>query len=240
MSSLRKNVASQHIGFCLNNTSTGAPVTGGGAGNVVIDGGAQAACAGTFTHKGSGQWDYAPTQAETNGTNISFAFTGTSAIQVGMTFYTLNYDTTAAIVPANVTQALGNPVTTATNGILDVNTKNKNNAAALSDPTNFNLLSIDGSGNVAITSNVKKNAASRLIFVMTDSTTHNPKTGLTVTSQRSIDGGALASAANSVTEISNGLYTLVLASADTNGNDINYRFTATGADDLNIEFVTQP
>lgn len=101
-------------------------------------------------------------------------------------------------------------------------------------------ISTDGSGNVSITSNVKKNAASRLIFVMTDSTTHNPKTGVTVTSQRSIDGGALASTANSVTEISNGLYTLVLAAADTNGNDINYRLTGSGADDLNIEFVTQP
>jgi len=92
MASLLKNTASQHIGFVLTNVSTGAPVTAGGAGNVVIDGGAQAACAGTFTHKGSGQWDYAPTQAETNGTAISFAFTGTSAIQIGMLFYTDQVD----------------------------------------------------------------------------------------------------------------------------------------------------
>ena len=107
MSSLRKNVASQHIGFCLNAIATGNPVTAGGAGTIVIDGGAQAVCAGTFTHKGTGQWDYAPTQAETNGTNISFAFTGTGAIQVGMTFFTIGYDPTVANLPANVTQLLG-------------------------------------------------------------------------------------------------------------------------------------
>ena len=107
MSSLRKNVASQKIGFCLNAIATGNPVTAGGAGNVSIDGGAQAACAGTFTHLGTGQWIYAPTQAETNGTNISFAFTGTGAIQVGMTFFTIGYDPTVANLPTNVIQVNG-------------------------------------------------------------------------------------------------------------------------------------
>lgn len=98
MASLRKNVASQHVGFCLNSIAAGTPVTAGGAGTVSKDGGAQAACAGTFTHLGTGQWDYAPTQAETNATNVSFAFTGTGAIQIGMTIYTDNWDTTAAVL----------------------------------------------------------------------------------------------------------------------------------------------
>lgn len=107
MSSLRKNIGGQKIGFCLNAIATGNPVTAGGAGNVSIDGGAQAACAGTFTHLGTGQWIYAPTQAETNGTNISFAFTGTGAIQVGMTFFTIGYDPTVANLPVNVIQVNG-------------------------------------------------------------------------------------------------------------------------------------
>jgi hypothetical protein len=93
---------------------------------------------------------------------------------------------------------------------------------------------------VNVTSNINKNAASRITFVMTDSTTHAPKTGVTVTAQRSLDGGALASCANSVTEIGSGLYTLVLAAADTNADELCYRFTGTGADDLIIERVTQP
>ena len=104
MSALRKNVASQHIGFVLTNSSTGVPVTAGGAGTVVIDNGAQAACAGTFTHKGTGQWDYAPTQGETNGNSVCFAFTGTSALQVGMQLFTIGYDPAQAQVAANVTQ----------------------------------------------------------------------------------------------------------------------------------------
>jgi hypothetical protein len=96
------------------------------------------------------------------------------------------------------------------------------------------------SGNVPITSNIKKNAASRIGFTMTDSTTHAPKTGLTVASTVSIDGGAFGATVNSVTEISSGDYTLVLAAGDTNGNDLIFRFTASGADDLNIEVTTQP
>ncbi len=96
------------------------------------------------------------------------------------------------------------------------------------------------SGLVAVTSNIQKNAASRITFVMTDATTHAPKTGCTITSQRSLDGGALASTANTASEIGSGLYTLVLAAADTNANELCYRFTASGADDLVIERVTQP
>jgi len=107
MSSIQKNVAGQHIGFVLNSIAAGTPVTAGGAGTVVIDGGAQASCAGTFTHKGTGQWDYAPTQAETNGTQISFAFTGTGAIQIGMTIYTIGYNPTLASLPGNVIQWAG-------------------------------------------------------------------------------------------------------------------------------------
>lgn len=131
MASLRKNVASQVIFFQLTNVTTGAAVTAGGTGNVTIDAGAQAACTGTFTHLGTGQWKYAPTQAETNGTAIGFQFTGTAAIIINIHFFTDNFDTTAANLPANVTQILGTAVSTpATAGILDVNVKNINNVAA--------------------------------------------------------------------------------------------------------------
>lgn len=115
-------------------------------------------------------------------------------------------------VTANVTQWLGSAVTAATAGV----------------PI------------VSVTSNIKKNAASRLTFTMTDSTTHNPKTTLTVTGQVSIDGAAFVSLTNAVTEISNGDYTVSLAAADTNGNALMFRFTATAADDLNIFALTQP
>jgi hypothetical protein len=95
--------------------------------------------------------------------------------------------------------------------------------------------------NYTITSNVKKNTAqSAFMFLMTDSTTHAPKTGLTVTATRSIDGAAFAACANSATEVSGGWYTIALATTDVNGNDIALRFTAAGADDCDIKFKTQP
>jgi aminopeptidase-like protein len=94
---------------------------------------------------------------------------------------------------------------------------------------------------VATTSNIKKNQAlSGFTFTMTDSTNHAPVTGLTVTPQVSHDGGAFASTTNAVSELSNGDYKINLSATDLNGNNVMLRFTAVGADDLNILIVTQP
>lgn len=67
-------------------------------------------------------------------------------------------------------------------------------------------------------------------FQMID-TDGDPATGLTVTAQRSIDGGALATCSNAVAEISNGLYKITLSAADLNGDVVALRFSATGAVD---------
>jgi hypothetical protein len=94
---------------------------------------------------------------------------------------------------------------------------------------------------VSINSNqLKDTIQNGFMFVMTDSTTHLPKTGLTVTSQVALDGGAFAATTNSPTELSNGVYILNLAAADVNGNHVMLLFTATGADTLFVEEVTQP
>jgi hypothetical protein len=83
---------------------------------------------------------------------------------------------------------------------------------------------------------IKKNTAyAGFQFVMYDSTTNTPKTGVTVSATRSIDGAAFAATANSATEIASGAYTIDLAAADLNGNTILLRFTGTGAND---SFVT--
>ncbi len=74
---------------------------------------------------------------------------------------------------------------------------------------------------------------------MTDSTTHLPKTGVTVTAQRSIDGAAIASCANSATELSLGLYSLVLAAADVNGAMITLVLSGSACDTRFIGLVTQ-
>lgn len=88
--------------------------------------------------------------------------------------------------------------------------------------------------------NLKKNTAfNNFQFVMVDSS-GIPKTGLTVSATRSIDGAGFSACANAVTEISNGWYTINLANTDLNGNDIAFRMTATGAADLDFSVVTSP
>ncbi len=88
---------------------------------------------------------------------------------------------------------------------------------------------------------VKKNTAlANFEFVMYQSGDHvTPATGLTITSTRSIDGGALLAAANVATEVGGGVYKINLAAADLNGNVIMFRFAATGADATFAEFLTQ-
>ncbi len=108
-------------------------------------------------------------------------------------------------------------------------------------PTNFALLSIDGNGKVALQSptNIKKNVAlSNFMFLMTDSTNHQPATGLTVSVQLSKDGAAFAGSTNSVTEVGNGWYKINFTQAEMNADFVALRMTATGADTLNISFPT--
>jgi len=84
---------------------------------------------------------------------------------------------------------------------------------------------------------IKKNTAfSNFEFLMVDATDHvTPEVGLTVTGQRSIDGGAFATISGTIAEVSNGIYQVDLLAADTNGDVITYRFSSAGAAD---RFVT--
>lgn len=94
----------------------------------------------------------------------------------------------------------------------------------------------------ATTSNTKKNQAlNNFVFLMTDSSSHLPATGKTVSVTRSIDGAAFAAGTlSAITELSNGMYIVSFAAADLNGNCIILRATATGCDDTFERVVTQP
>lgn len=90
---------------------------------------------------------------------------------------------------------------------------------------------------IAIQKNVALNA---FPFYLVSSADHvSPATGLTVTAQRSLDGGTFALMSNTAVEVANGCYYINLAQADTNADTISYKFTATGADPRVIQFVTQ-
>jgi hypothetical protein len=91
-------------------------------------------------------------------------------------------------------------------------------------------------------SNIRKNQAlTAFTFLMTDSTTHAPVTGKTVTATRSIDGGAFAAGTlSAVTELSNGLYKVNFGAADLNGNVVVLRATAAASDDTFERIITAP
>lgn len=78
-------------------------------------------------------------------------------------------------------------------------------------------------------------------FAMFSATAPNGlATGLSITSSRSIDGGAVAGTTNGVSEVGSGIYKINLAAADLNGNSITFIFTAPSALDCAFTFVTQP
>ena len=88
---------------------------------------------------------------------------------------------------------------------------------------------------------IKKNTAlANFMFLMVDSTDHiTPKTGLTITSTRSIDGAAFAACANVAAEVANGMYKISLAATDLNGDVIAFKFTGGAtADDRLLTVIT--
>lgn len=110
------------------------------------------------------------------------------------------------------------------------------------DKTGYSVSTVGDKSNYTITSNIKKNQSLLAFeYLMTDAITHSPATGLTVTVNRSIDGGAFAAGTlSAVTEIGNGIYAVDFGSGDLNGNVITLQATAIGADTAFERIVTQP
>lgn len=86
---------------------------------------------------------------------------------------------------------------------------------------------------------VKNVGYSNFMFPMFDSSTKSPKSGLSVASQRAIDGNPFSPCTNTVAEIGDGVYRINLSASDMNGDKVMLRFTANGADDQLIEILTQ-
>ena len=91
-----------------------------------------------------------------------------------------------------------------------------------------------------LTDGIQKNTAfNNLEFLMVLTSDHvTPATGLTVTGERSLDGGAFGAVTGTIAEVSNGIYQVDLLSADTNGDVITYRFSSGTADDTFITVTT--
>jgi hypothetical protein len=91
-------------------------------------------------------------------------------------------------------------------------------------------------------SGIKKNTLlNNFMVLLVDSTDHiTPKTGRTVTAERSIDGGAFGACSNSVSEVSNGMYKTNLSATDLNGDIVTLKFTALDTDARLLTIVTEP
>lgn len=85
----------------------------------------------------------------------------------------------------------------------------------------------------------KNEALSNFSFLMTDSTTNEPKADLMVTVQISKDGGAFANATNTpATEISNGAYKINLTQAERNADISLFKATAAGANQTTLVLIS--
>lgn len=86
---LHKNFSGQHITFGLFTTTGVADPSATVSVSVSKDGGTWAAGAGTVTNLGNGQYDYGPTQAETNGANVSFLFSASGDVPMNISIFTV-------------------------------------------------------------------------------------------------------------------------------------------------------
>lgn len=166
------------------------------------------------------------------------AYNGTTKVATVSSNWIINPDNTSAYMIYE-----GNQVS------VDINTDKTGYAIGAGGivPTSFAAgaidaasLSADATTEITAGIRIKKNTAlANFMFLMVDSTDHiTPKTGLTITATRSIDGAVFAACVNSATEVANGMYKINLAATDLNGDVITLRFTGTGADARLITIVT--
>lgn len=103
---MRRNVAGQFVcAELISKTSGDAITTGTTTVYVTGDAGTQgvgSVGSGAATHEGNGLWSYAPSQAETNYTNVCFTFVNTNAINANVQLYPVAYDSSGQFTGVNV------------------------------------------------------------------------------------------------------------------------------------------
>ena len=99
---------------------------------------------------------------------------------------------------------------------------------------------INGRVPAEVASRYKKNTATaNIMFLMRDDVDHvTPEAGHSPTGTRYIDAAAPAAVTGTIAEISEGLYQFDASAADMDGDDIVFRFVASGVDDTFIAIRT--
>lgn len=235
---MEKNVASQEATVLVFDSATGLPKTGltdvtcyirkdtGSFTIVTANSGVATECDATHA---KGWYKIALSQSETNANELVVA-----AYSAGTSTY--------ASAGARYTTTAPNFGVTSINssGQLDIIKVNGTSQTA-GDIVDY-LVTTGVKIIAASRAGIRKNTAlSNFEILMTDSTNHNPATGLTVTVTRSIDGGSFsAGTLGSVSAVSNGMYKFDFGAGDLNGDVITLRATATGADDTFVTIKTSP
>ncbi len=105
----------------------------------------------------------------------------------------------------------------------------------------LDILAVDAAGAewdpLAIT--IKTNDYSNFEFVMYDAN-GDPSAGLTVTAQKSVNGGAYASATNSVVAVGSGTYKINPTPDIPSTGIVTFRFTASGAKEQAVTIAAEP
>lgn len=230
---MKKNVAGQKIGGHINSVIDGSAFSGSVTVYVTGDAGSQAVGSvgsGACTNEGNGYFTYAPAQAETNYDLVAFTFIGTNAVSATVQVFT-NFPQTG-----DSFDRIGAAGAGLTN--IDLPNQTMDIVGNITGNLSGSVGSVTAA--VGITSNRKKAATATLEFLMQDSTTGAPETGLTVTATISKDGAAPASTTNAVTEIGLGQYQIVLTATEMTANNIFLQFTAAGAMTYSLSIQTQP
>ena len=168
---------------------------------------------------------------------LILGYNGTSKVAtIGRTDWATNPDSTSVFV-----LFIGGSVDIRASGIAQATfTGNAINASAIAaDAIGASQFANDAVQEITRAINPRKNSAfSNITFEMYDSTNHNPNTGLTVTGEVSLDGGAYAGVSGTIAEISDGTYQFDAASGDMNAALLTLRFSASGADDTFVHIKT--
>lgn len=214
MASYLKGVAYTRAFVLVSASDHLSPLTGAAASTVVNlskAGGAMAAAAGAIAEISLGFYKVALTTVDTGTAgDLGFSITATGSDYTQFTDQVV--DPTVASVGVSVVSP--------------------------TFPTNFALLAIDANGRTKTLGGLTIDTAlAGFAFQMTNSTTHAPQTGLSVTGTRALNGGAFGALANGISEIGNGWYTVNLAAADLNGATVALRFIAQGADDRDLTLI---
>jgi hypothetical protein len=197
--------------------------------NATVNGNAETTPSGTITYE---VYPY-PAMPSTNVPAVDVTSLGGSAQSATdlKDFADAGYDPSTNKVQGVV---LTDTVTTYTG-----NTPQTGDSFARIGATGSGLTSLPTLTQLNTTRYIKNTASQRVYFTLVDSTDHvTRETGITVTAQRSLDGASFGSATGTVTEVGNGVYYLSTTTADTNADDIVFRFTGTGCDPVELHVVT--